>query len=61
MSSFKKITVFPVYAICFIEIVHDKWCVGKSGGQTEKGLGCSFVKHRLNSVQITGSYFGSTS
>ena len=33
---------FPVYAICFIEIAHDKWCLDKSAGQTENGLEHNF-------------------
>ena len=53
-SYFKKITPFPVFAICFIEILHDKWCLDKSVGQTENGLEGGFVKHALNSVLITG-------
>ena len=36
-------SAFPVYTICFIEIVHDK-CIG----QTENSLERSFVKHGLN-------------
>ena len=43
-------SVFPVYAICFIETVHDKWCLDKSGKQTENGLARSSVKNGLNSV-----------
>ena len=31
----KKISAFPVSAIYFIEIVHDKWCLDKSAGETE--------------------------
>ena len=49
-SYFKKITPFPVFGICFIEILHDKWCSDKSVGQTENGLEGGFVIHGLNSV-----------
>ena len=40
-----------------MEIVHDKWCLHKSVGQTENGLERGFVNHVLNSVQITGPKF----
>ena len=43
----KKTNAFPVYAIGFIEIAHDKLCLL---GQTENGLKHVFVKHRLNSI-----------
>ena len=33
-----KISGFAVYAICFIEIVHGKWRLDKSIGQTKNGL-----------------------
>ena len=46
----RKKNAFPVYAIGFIEIAHDKLCLDKSTGQTENGLEYVFVKHRLNSV-----------
>ena len=35
MNLLTKISAFPVYAICFIEVVHDKWCLVKSVEQTE--------------------------
>ena len=34
---FKKKKTFLVYAICFYETVHDKWCLHKSIQQTENG------------------------
>ena len=43
----KKTNAFPVYAIGFIEIAHDKLCLL---GQTENGWKHVFVKHRLNSI-----------
>ena len=36
------------------ETVHDKWCSGKSVGQTESDLERGFGKHWLNSVYISG-------
>ena len=50
----EKTNAFPVYAIGFIEIVHDKLGLDKSTGQTGNGLEHVFVKHRLNSVEING-------
>ena len=47
---FKETNAFPVYAICFNETVHDKWCLHKSDWQTENGLELGFVKLGLNSV-----------
>ena len=35
MDLLTKISAFPVYAICFIEVVRDKWCLDKSVEQTE--------------------------
>ena len=53
----KKISAFPVSAIYFIEIVHDKWCLDKSAGKlkmTSTSTQRSFVKRRLNSGFTTG-------
>ena len=36
--------------VCFIEIVHDKWCLDKSVGENENGLERGFVKRGLSSV-----------
>ena len=44
-----KTNAFPVDAVCFIEIVHDKWRLDNSLGQTD-ALERDFVKHGLNSV-----------
>ena len=33
----------------FIQIVHERWCLDESVGQTENGLERGFVKHGLNS------------
>ena len=52
MGYFEKTITFPVHAICFHEIDHDKWCIFKSVPQTENGLERGFVKHSLNSVYI---------
>ena len=42
MGNFKKISAFPVYALCFHETFRDK-----SIGQTENSLERGFVKARL--------------
>ena len=47
---FERTNAFLVYALCFHEIVHDKWCLYKSVRQTENDLERGFVKHQLNSV-----------
>ena len=47
---FTKISAFPVYAVCFNEIVHDQPCLDNSVGKTENSLEQGFVKHGLNSV-----------
>ena len=44
----KKTNAFPVYAIGFIEIAHEKLCLDKSTGKTGNGLEHVFVKHKLN-------------
>ena len=33
VGQFEKIGAFPVYAICLIEIVHDKWYIKGLGTQ----------------------------
>ena len=38
----------------FIQIVHERWCLDESVGQTENGLERGFVKHGLNSDEIIG-------
>ena len=46
--------------ICFIQIVHEKWCFHKSVRQTENGSERGFVKHRLNCLNnwlIKGFFF----
>ena len=49
MDLLTKISAFPVYAICFIEVVHDKWCLDKSVEQTENAwLKRGIVKRGLN-------------
>ena len=42
--------------MCFNETVHDKWCLHKSVRRTENGLERGFVKHWVNSFQITGPF-----
>ena len=49
VSYCKKISAFPVYAICFNEIVHGKPCLDNSTGQTANGLEQGLVKHGLTS------------
>ena len=45
VGNFKKISAFPVYALCFHETFRDK-----SIGQTENSLERGFVKQWLDSV-----------
>ena len=49
MNLLTKRSAFPVYAICFIEVVHDKWCLVKSVEQSENAwLKRGIVKRGLN-------------
>ena len=40
---------FLVYATCFHETVHDKWCLHKNVRQIENDIERGFVEHWLNS------------
>ena len=43
VGNFKKISAFHVYALCFHETFHDKWCYDKTLGKPENDLERGFV------------------